>query len=40
VRDRARAALVEIGRPVDARAESLDPAAWAALHDAMRRAGA
>jgi 16S rRNA (adenine1518-N6/adenine1519-N6)-dimethyltransferase len=35
IRDRARAALVAIGRPADARAESLSPADWVALHRAL-----
>ena len=35
VRDRARAALLEIGKPLDARAESLSPPEWVALHEAM-----
>jgi len=32
IRDRARAALVAIGRPADARAEQLAPEEWRALH--------
>lgn len=35
VRERARAALSAIGKPADARAESLAPADWVALHAAM-----
>jgi len=35
VRDRARAALGGIGKPADARAETLSPADWVALHAAM-----
>jgi 16S rRNA (adenine1518-N6/adenine1519-N6)-dimethyltransferase len=32
IRDRARAALEELGRPADARAEQLAPEEWRALH--------
>jgi hypothetical protein len=32
VRERARAALQAIGRPLDARAEQLAPEEWRALH--------
>jgi 16S rRNA (adenine1518-N6/adenine1519-N6)-dimethyltransferase len=39
VRDRARAALEAIGRPADARAETLAPADWVALHAAMEAGG-
>jgi 16S rRNA (adenine1518-N6/adenine1519-N6)-dimethyltransferase len=35
LRDRARAALEAIGRPPDARAETLAPADWIALHEAL-----
>jgi 16S rRNA (adenine1518-N6/adenine1519-N6)-dimethyltransferase len=35
VRDRARAALEAIGKPADARAETLAPADWVALHGAL-----
>jgi 16S rRNA (adenine1518-N6/adenine1519-N6)-dimethyltransferase len=35
IRDRARAGLEAIGKPPDARAESLSPAEWVALHAAM-----
>ena len=35
IRDRARAALEAIGRPPDARAETLAPAEWVALHEAL-----
>jgi 16S rRNA (adenine1518-N6/adenine1519-N6)-dimethyltransferase len=35
IRDRARAALEAIGRPPDARAETLAPADWVALHEAL-----
>ena len=35
IRDRARAALEAIGKPADARAESLSPADWVALHAAL-----
>jgi len=35
VRDRAREALVSLGKPDDARAESLDPGEWRALHARM-----
>jgi 16S rRNA (adenine1518-N6/adenine1519-N6)-dimethyltransferase len=37
-RDRVRAALEAIGRPADARAESLDPAAWRALFERLEPA--
>jgi 16S rRNA (adenine1518-N6/adenine1519-N6)-dimethyltransferase len=35
VRDRARAALERIGKPADARAETLSPGDWTALHAAI-----
>ncbi len=35
IRDRARAALEAIGRPPDARAETLAPADWVALREAL-----
>jgi 16S rRNA (adenine1518-N6/adenine1519-N6)-dimethyltransferase len=35
IRDRARAALEAIGRPPDARAETLEPADWIALQKAL-----
>ena len=37
IRDRARAALTAIGRPVDARAEQLAPDEWRALHAELAR---
>ena len=37
LRDRARAALQAIGRPVDARAEQLAPDEWSALHAELAR---
>jgi len=40
IRDRARAALEAIGKPPDARAESLSPADWGALHAAIEAAPA
>jgi 16S rRNA (adenine1518-N6/adenine1519-N6)-dimethyltransferase len=36
VRDHARAALREIGKPPDARGEALTPLEWAAFHNAMQ----
>jgi 16S rRNA (adenine1518-N6/adenine1519-N6)-dimethyltransferase len=36
IRDRVRAALQEIGKPTDARAEQLAPADWRALHAELR----
>jgi len=36
VRERARAALAELGHPEDARAETLAPADWAALWERLR----
>ena len=35
IRDGARAALVELGQPADARAERLAPDEWRRLHDAL-----
>lgn len=35
VRDRARAALEALGKPADARAESLSPAEWRALYEQL-----
>ena len=35
IRDRAREALVAVGRPADARAESLAPADWRALWERL-----
>jgi 16S rRNA (adenine1518-N6/adenine1519-N6)-dimethyltransferase len=37
IRNRARAALEAIGKPVDARAEQLAPADWRALHAELER---
>jgi 16S rRNA (adenine1518-N6/adenine1519-N6)-dimethyltransferase len=37
IRDRVRAALEALGRPVDARAESLAPEDWRGLHDRLRQ---
>jgi 16S rRNA (adenine1518-N6/adenine1519-N6)-dimethyltransferase len=37
IRDRARAALGAIGRPVDARAEQLAPGEWRALYEELAR---
>jgi 16S rRNA (adenine1518-N6/adenine1519-N6)-dimethyltransferase len=35
LRDRVREALVAIGKPADARAESLSPAQWRAFHEQL-----
>jgi hypothetical protein len=35
-RDAARAALVSLGLPADARAETLGPEQWRALYEALR----
>jgi 16S rRNA (adenine1518-N6/adenine1519-N6)-dimethyltransferase len=39
IRDAARAALVELGQPADARAERLAPDEWRRLHDALGESG-